>query len=265
MAEFQASLEQLQALTSKPDTPATPTTTAASFGLSPRFHWVTKRDLPSLPEIRRVLWAGVRGELTADEEELGELVRELTAARGCFMCTASAHPSMAPGTPWAKVRLCKCPLMASKEDPAQVLQKLRKGRAPKKAPAATAATTPSLGFVDVLPGWLSARQQEDGGIAWLRESLKTGDIKASTVIYKKTCRCGADFPIYALTIDAVISKYDLKHYMESNKCLLCARQAELRRQERDAGSPGVVPQKHKRLTAVRDVVDSEATQSAGVA
>lgn len=262
-AEFQRTLELLQKQTSEKEDDAPPKQpeVISPFGLSERLAWVTKNDMPTVPEIRRVLWAGVKGTQAPEDEELSILVRELTAARGCLLCGADSHASMSPPTPWNKVRLCKCALMRVKEDPHVALKQGRAPRAAKRSPA-------SKEFVEVMPGWLKARNAEDGGISWLMSGLEDQSISPMAVVYRKTCRCDAVFPIYAGMIARVIRDHELERYVESNKCLPCARTAaEWRAKNNAPAEPHhVVPRKAKKRLDLAPlpsvIVDEELLEQA---
>ena len=263
MAAFQNSLATLEAKTGEfsavTPAPVPAPTTRAPFGLSERLlEWVTKNDMPTTIEVHRMLWAGVNGTLEPDQEELALLVRELTASRGCLLCGASSHASMAPGTAWSEVRLCRCAPMRAK-DPFGGLQKGKRRLSSKHLTAA------SGDYVEVLPEWLFARSAPDGGIGWITGELAAGRLHPNSIVYKKTCRCHVVFGIRAETIARAVGTYGLHNYVESTKCLTCAEQAKAWRDQNRDTPHHMVPKKRaardfdqvlgRHIDAMADVTD----------
>jgi hypothetical protein len=231
VAELKTLLEATNA--PAPVTPAAqtpPTVKTVELRLSPESSWATKRDMPTFPEVKRMLLAGVAGKLHPDEEELAYLVRELSASQ-CLLCGKDSHPSVAPGTPWEKVQLCGCKFMRG-----------RKGREGKefqraRVPASSPQTRP------LLEGWALARSATDGGIEWLRTEMQAGRVHPGQAVYAGLCRCGKEFPIYAGMIARAVQDYGLKVYVESKKCFTCAKKAAAWRAANNTLSKGVTPEK----------------------
>jgi len=250
MLEFEATLAALRGESAAPAAEA-PVAVAEPVGEVMLFD-AKLGDLPTVPEIRQCLWKGVRGELTVDEQSLANFVREATAARGCLLCGASSHKSMAAG-PWNKVRLCACPLMRVREDPNVLLAKQRGTKAGKgrkgKGPATEMVVEPvTPAFLTVYEPWLEARKAADGGIGWLREQVEAQSLTPATVLYRKQCACSAQFAITAGVAWRAIRDHDLGRYVEATKCLKCARAAETRRDS------GVEPRKRSSLGTLGDVM-----------
>ena len=237
MAAFQTSLASLEEKTGVTVTPVTPVRPEprGPFGLSERLlAWVTKNDMPTTLEVHRILWAGVNGTLEPEQEELALLIRELSAGRGCLLCGAGSHVSMAPGTPWSEVQLCKCAPMRAR-DPFEGLKK------PK----------PKKGYVSALAEWPAQYAGADGGIAWVWGELHAHRLHPDSILYRKTCGCGAVFGIRAANVARAAQVYGLERYVESQKCLACATDAAARRRQQREEAHHTVPKKQ----GVRDLDD----------
>ena len=244
LAAYLADLAQLKALITGGTAPVTAskkTPPVVELNLSEKSSWATKHDMPTFPEVKRLLWAGVRGKLHEDDEEVVHLVRELSV-RACLLCGKASHASMAPDVPWSEVVLCDCKLMRS-----------RKGREGKGFSEKQVARPDPIEAV--LEGWATARHDPDGGINWLRTQMRAKTVRPEQIVYKGNCRCGADFPIYAGMIARAVQDHNLDVYIESRKCLPCARKAAAVRVANGVASKGVAPQKAQTgLTTLREVM-----------
>ena len=247
LAELTRTLAELKALTGGGGAaipPSAPTTgPVVALMADPRI--VDTADMPEVPRLRYLMRQAAAGvELTREERLDADLGRELSHNK-CHFCGAKSDPSLRTSVPWSGVSLCAC---------------LRQEK--KRQPVATTPKTPS--YVAEVDGWETARKEADGGISWLMPKLESGDVRPEQVLYRNTCRCRAVFPIYAGTVANVIKKWELTEYIESRKCLPCARAAETWRKQRQAlsASVGVTPRKESReqtgIATLSEVVGAAA-------